>query len=84
MRLSVSCAQLFISRDGFYGPRARSRVFSEAKEVVLDRIPSAMARYTEEAQNDSVGAACLSCTNDASDSCKGTAKFLRMLIDPKR
>lgn len=75
------CEELFIARDGFYGPHARSRVFSEAKDVVIHRIPSALNRYAEEAQNESIGSACLSCTSDASDGCFPTAKlFMDVLV----
>lgn len=69
------CEELFVSGDGPYGPQGRRRVFNEAQGVIMKRIPAAMARYLEEAHDESVGDACLSCSSDVSNNCFPAAKL---------
>ncbi|KAL8440332.1 hypothetical protein Efla_000220 [Eimeria flavescens] len=74
------CEKLFVDLQAPYGPSGRRRVFEEAKALVCDRIPTAVSRYAAEAQQDSVGDACLSCTCDAIDGCLPATRLLSELL----
>ncbi|KAL8270972.1 hypothetical protein Esti_005127 [Eimeria stiedai] len=74
------CDQLFVCQNAPYGPEGRRRVFQDAKALVWDRIPAAVSRYAAEAQRESVGDACLSCTGDVIDGCLPTTQLLSELL----
>ncbi|KAL8450527.1 hypothetical protein Emag_003156 [Eimeria magna] len=62
------------------GRSARNVCHQDAKALVCHRIPAAVSRYTAEAQQESVGDACLSCTGDMIDGCLPTTRLLSELL----
>ncbi|KAL8444655.1 hypothetical protein Emed_006131 [Eimeria media] len=62
------------------GKSARNVCDQDAKALVWNRIPAAVSRYTAEAQQESVGDACLSCTGDVIDGCLPTTRLLSELV----